>query len=46
MRIRELGPKSLEEDEQIAVRIESFKFADKQRSRLVGRLDSEVERGK
>ena len=42
MRVREIGPKSLEEAQQIAVRIESFKFADKQRSLLVGRLDSEV----
>ena len=46
MRVRELGPKSLEEAEQIAVRIEGFKFADKQRLRLVVRLDSEVEQGK
>lgn len=39
LRVRELGPKSLAEAEQIAVRMEAHKIADKQRSRLVGRLD-------
>lgn len=41
MRLRELGPKSLAEAEQIAVRMEAHKIADKQRSRLVGRLDTD-----
>ncbi|MCG8033356.1 MAG: hypothetical protein JAZ03_14420, partial [Candidatus Thiodiazotropha taylori] len=41
MRLRELGPKTLAEAEQIAVRMEAYKIADKQRSRLVGRLDTE-----
>ena len=43
MRVRELSPKSLEEAEKICVRLEAYKIADKQRSRLVGRLDSGVE---
>ncbi|MCG8033698.1 MAG: hypothetical protein JAZ03_16170, partial [Candidatus Thiodiazotropha taylori] len=43
MRVRELNPKSLEEAEKSCVRLEAYKIADKQRSRLVGRLDSEVE---
>lgn len=42
MRVRELSPKSLEEAEQICVRLEAYKIADKQRSRLVGRLDAEL----
>ena len=46
MRVRELSPKSLEEAEQICVRLEAYKIADKQRSRLVGRLDTENEQGK
>ena len=46
MRVRELSPKSLEEAEQICVRLEAYKIADKQRSRLVGRLDLEVEPSK
>ena len=46
MRVRELSPKSLEEAEQICVRLEAYKIADKQRSRLVGRIDSEVESSK
>ena len=43
MRVRELSPKSLEEAEQICVRLEAYKIADKQRTRLVGRLDSAIE---
>ena len=46
MRVRELSPKSLEEAEQICVRLEAYKIADKQRLRLVGRLDLEVEQSK
>ena len=46
MRVRELSPKSLEEAEQICVRLEAYKIADKQRSRLEGRLDTENEQGK
>ena len=44
--MREAGPKSLGETEQIAARIEAYKIADKQRSRLVGLVDFEVERNK
>lgn len=44
--MREAGPKSLAEAEQIAARIEAYKIADKQRSRLVGRVDFEVEQNK
>ena len=36
LRLREAGPKSLSEAEQIAARIEAYKIADKQRTRLVG----------
>ena len=43
MRVRELSPKSLEEAEQICVRLEAYKIADKQRTRMVGRLDSAIE---
>ena len=46
MRVREHSPKSLEEAEQICVRLEAYKIADKQRSRLVGRLDNETEQGR
>ena len=38
-----MSPKSLEEAEQIFLRLEAYKIADKQRSRLVGHLDLEVE---
>lgn len=41
MRLRELGPKTLAKAEQITVRMEAYKIADKQRSRLVGRLEAE-----
>ena len=43
LRLREAGPKSLENAEQTAVRIEAYKIADKQRSRLVGRVDFDKE---
>ena len=46
MRVRELSQTSLEEAEQICVRIEAYKIADKQRSSLVGRLDTETEQDK
>ena len=46
LRLREAGPKSLAEAEQIAVRIEAYKIADKQRTRLVGRVDCEGEKTK
>lgn len=39
MRLRELGPKTITEAERVSVRMEANKIADKQRSRLVGRLD-------
>ena len=42
-RLRELGPKTMAEAEQIAVRMEAHKIADKQRSRTVARLDCDVE---
>ena len=42
-RLRELGPKTLAEAEQIAVPMEAHKIADKQRSRTVARLDCDVE---
>ena len=40
LRVRELGPKTLAEVEKIALRLESHKIADKQRTRLVGQLDT------
>ena len=43
MRVRELSTKSLEEAEQKFVRLEAYKIADKQRWRLFGRPDLEVE---
>ena len=46
MRGQELCPKSLEEAEQICVHLEAYKIADKQRTRLVGCLDSEIEQNK
>lgn len=42
-RVRELGPKTLAKAEQIAVRIDSHKIADKQRSLFVSRLDYDEE---
>ena len=46
MRVCELSPKSLEEAEQICVRLEAYKITDKQRSHLVGRLVLEVKPSK
>ena len=46
LRLREAGPKSLEDAEQTAVRIEAYKIADKQRSRLVGRVDFDEQQKK
>ena len=46
MRVRELSLTALEAAEKIYVRLEAYQIADKQRSSLVGRLDSEVEQKK
>ena len=46
LRLREAGPKSLADEEQIAVRTEAYKIADKQRTRLVGRVDFDGEQNK
>ena len=43
MRVRELSLTSLEAAEKICVRLEAYQIADKQRSSLVGRLDSAVD---
>ena len=40
LRVRELGPKTLAEAERTALRLESHKIADKQRSRLVGQIET------
>ena len=40
LRVRELGPKTLAEAERTALRLESHKIADKQRSRLVGQVET------
>ena len=40
LRVRELGPKTLVEAERTALRLESHKIADKQRSRLVGQIET------
>ena len=40
LRVRELGPKTLADAERTALRLESHKIADKQRSRLVGQIDT------
>ena len=45
MRVRELSPKSLDEAEQICVRLEAYKIADKQRTCFVGRLGTQIELG-
>ena len=39
LRLREVGPKTLAEAEKIAVRFEAHRIADKQRLRLVGKVD-------
>lgn len=41
LRVRELGPKTLADAERTALRLESHKIADKQRSRLVGQIDAD-----
>ena len=46
MRVRELSPKSLDEAEQICVRLEAYKVADKQRTCFVGRLGTKTESSK
>ena len=46
MRVRELSPKSLDEAEQICVRLEAYKVADKQRTCFVGRLGTKIESSK
>lgn len=46
LRLRDAGPKTLAEAEQIAARIEAYKIADKQRSRLVGRVDFDCDKNK
>ena len=40
LRVRELGPKTLTDAERTALRLESHKIADKQRSRIVGQIDT------
>ena len=42
LRVRELGPKTLAEAERTALRLESHKIADKQRSRLVGQVETNI----
>ena len=46
LRLREAGPKWLADAEQIAVSIEAYKKADKQRTRLVGREQNKDVQGK
>ena len=41
LRVKELGPKTLADAERTALRLESHKIADKQRSRLVGQLETD-----
>ncbi|MCG7876662.1 MAG: hypothetical protein N0C90_10055 [Candidatus Thiodiazotropha endolucinida] len=43
LRVRELGPKTLADAERTALRLESHKIADRQRSRLVGQIDSNTQ---
>ena len=43
MRVRELSPKSLDEAQQICVRLEAYKIADTQRTCFVGRLGTQAE---
>ena len=40
LRVRELGPKTLADAERTALRLESHKIAEKQRSRLLGQIDT------
>lgn len=41
LRLREVGPKTLTEAETIAVRMEAHRIADRQRTRLVGKIEQE-----
>ena len=41
LRLREVGPKTLTEAEKITVRMEAHRIADKQRTRLVGRVEQD-----
>ena len=41
LRLRKVGPKTLAEAEKIAVRIEAHRIADKQRARLVCKIDQD-----
>ena len=41
LRIREVGPKSLSEAEAMAIRLEAHRIADRQRTRLVGKIEQE-----
>ena len=43
LRIREVGPKSLSEAETMAVLLEAHRIADRQRSRLVGKIEQQVD---
>lgn len=43
LRVREFGPKTLADAERTALRLESHKIADRQRSRLVGQIDSNTQ---
>ena len=45
LRVRELGPRTLADAERTALRLESHKIADKQRSRLVGQLETDSRQG-
>ena len=44
LRVREIGPKTLADAERTALRLESHKIADRQRSRLVGQIESNSEK--
>ena len=45
LRVRELGQKTLADAERTALRLESHKIADKQRSRLAGQLETDSRQG-
>ena len=44
LRVREIGPKTLADAERTALRLESHKIAESQRSRLVGQIESNSEK--
>jgi hypothetical protein len=44
LRLREVSPKSISEAEQIAVRMEAHRLADRQRSRLIGSVQESTEK--